>query len=127
MRCGSPIPGGSTLMTSAPKSESTVVAPGPARKLARSTTFKPEKILLVVIALLYHRPRNFGARFSRNAAVPSFLSSVDVQIATRDDSKRRPSDRLVSKPLFTASSANLQNRGAFAAILVRISFSGTHL
>jgi hypothetical protein len=28
IRCGSPIPGGSTLMTSAPKSESTVAAPG---------------------------------------------------------------------------------------------------
>jgi hypothetical protein len=32
-------------MTSAPKSESTVAAAGPAMKLARSTTFRPENIL----------------------------------------------------------------------------------
>src|SRR5260221_5580907 len=39
-------------MTSAPKSDRTVAAPGPAKKLARSTTFRPEKILSVVIVLL---------------------------------------------------------------------------
>ena len=33
-----------------------------------------------------------AARFSRNAVVPSFLSSVEVQIATMDDSRRRPSE-----------------------------------
>ena len=32
-----------TFTNPAPKSESTVAAPGPARKLARSTTFKPLK------------------------------------------------------------------------------------
>src|SRR5258708_23270493 len=37
-------------MTSAPKSESTVAAPGPAMKLARSTTFKPENMFSVSIA-----------------------------------------------------------------------------
>jgi hypothetical protein len=42
------MPGGSTLTTSAPKSDSTVVAAGPAMKLARSTTFSPEKMLSVV-------------------------------------------------------------------------------
>src|ERR1700745_3411699 len=31
-------------MTSAPKSDRIVAAPGPAMKLARSTTFKPEKM-----------------------------------------------------------------------------------
>src|SRR5271169_4744752 len=44
--------GGSTLMTSAPKSDRITAALGPAMKLARSTTFSPEKILLLVIAAL---------------------------------------------------------------------------
>src|SRR5580704_8479451 len=35
--------GGSTLITSAPKSDRITAAPGPATKLARSTTFSPEK------------------------------------------------------------------------------------
>src|ERR1700741_83609 len=42
--------GGSTLITSAPKSERITAAPGPAMKLARSTTFKPEKMLSVVMS-----------------------------------------------------------------------------
>src|SRR5260370_4807146 len=37
--------GGSTLMTSAPKSDRITAALGPAMKLAKSTTFRPEKIL----------------------------------------------------------------------------------
>src|SRR5260370_1419409 len=41
--------GGSTLMTSAPKSAKITAAPGPAMKLARSKTFNPEKILSVAI------------------------------------------------------------------------------
>src|SRR5260370_424545 len=43
--------GGSTLITSAPKSDRITAAPGPAMKLARSTTFTPEKILSVVISV----------------------------------------------------------------------------
>src|SRR6266404_4449163 len=42
-------PGGSTLMTSAPKSERITAAAGPAMKLAMSTTFNPEKMLSFVI------------------------------------------------------------------------------
>src|SRR5882724_121874 len=41
-------PGGSTLMTSAPKSDKITAALGPAMKLASSTTFKPEKILSLI-------------------------------------------------------------------------------
>src|SRR4029077_14975541 len=41
--------GGSTLITSAPKSDRITAAPGPAMKLARSTTFKPEKMLSIVM------------------------------------------------------------------------------
>src|SRR5712671_6891519 len=42
-RYGSPAPGGSILITSAPKSDITVAAAGPAIKLAQSITFKPSK------------------------------------------------------------------------------------
>src|SRR5215813_12895909 len=45
--------GGSTLMTSAPKSERITAAPGAATKLEKSTTFSPEKMLsLAIVALL---------------------------------------------------------------------------
>src|SRR6266849_8113896 len=41
--------GGSTLITFAPKSDRITAALGPAMKLARSTTFTPEKMLSVAI------------------------------------------------------------------------------
>src|SRR5437016_1179367 len=41
--------GGSTLITSAPKSDKMTAAPGPATKLERSTTFSPEKMFSVVV------------------------------------------------------------------------------
>src|SRR5258706_4665520 len=44
--------GGSTLMTSAPKSDKITAALGPAMKLAKSTTFSPEKMLLLAMAVL---------------------------------------------------------------------------
>src|SRR6266496_2037724 len=43
--------GGSTLMTSAPKSDRITAALGPAMKLAKSTTFNPEKMLSLVMSL----------------------------------------------------------------------------
>src|SRR5258707_3863760 len=39
-------------MTSAPKSDKITAALGPAMKLAKSTTFSPEKMLLLVMAVL---------------------------------------------------------------------------
>src|SRR5258707_9810779 len=50
-RHSSPL-GGSTLMTSAPKSDRITAALGPAMKLAKSTTFSPEKMLLLAMAVL---------------------------------------------------------------------------
>src|SRR6201987_5504196 len=44
--------GDSTLMTSAPKSDKITAALGPAMKLAKSTTFNPEKILSFAIEIL---------------------------------------------------------------------------
>src|SRR5258708_36544211 len=54
------MPGGSTLTTSAPKSESIVGAAGAAMKLAISTTFRPENTesvvcVVIVIDSLYER------------------------------------------------------------------------
>src|SRR5258708_5839009 len=40
-------------MTSAPKSERMTAAPGPAMKLARSTTLRPEKILSAALAVTF--------------------------------------------------------------------------
>src|SRR5271169_3311711 len=47
--------GGSTLMTSAPKSDKITAALGPAMKLAKSTTFRPAKILSSTILISYAR------------------------------------------------------------------------
>src|SRR6266536_265280 len=44
--------GGSTLITSAPKSDRITAALGPAMKLAKSTTFNPEKILSFMVFLV---------------------------------------------------------------------------
>src|SRR5437870_9450759 len=43
--------GGSTLITSAPKSDRITAALGPAMKLAKSTTFNPEKMLSLAMSL----------------------------------------------------------------------------
>src|SRR4029077_7967813 len=54
-------------MTSAPKSDRIVAAPGPAMKLAKSTTFSPEKMLSSAIGLSYRaRIRDFAARRCAN-------------------------------------------------------------
>src|SRR5207244_5169255 len=45
-------PGCSTLITSAPKSDRITAALGPAMKLAKSTTFSPEKILSFMVYLV---------------------------------------------------------------------------
>src|SRR5579871_4984144 len=50
-RHGSPAPGGSILITSAPKSDMIVAAAGPATQLAQSMTFRPEKRLSVTAGL----------------------------------------------------------------------------
>src|SRR2546430_4540136 len=54
--------GGSTLMTSAPKSDRITAALGPAMKLARSTTLSPEKMLsfgmFASLVLKFERDRN---------------------------------------------------------------------
>src|SRR5882672_5506416 len=64
MRHRSPA-GGSTLITSAPKSDKITAALGPVMKLARSTTFKSEKILSLTIVCLL----NYGMRGSSSPAM----------------------------------------------------------
>src|SRR5215469_9727581 len=112
--------GGSTLITSAPKSERITAAPGAATKLAKSTTLSPEKMLSVAIGVLLnasvgilHRPWKCDARFSRKADVPSFLSSVPAHSPKYEASSAKPSFWLVSIPLLTAS---IEDRTATGAL-----------
>src|SRR5262249_23290403 len=114
-------------MTSAPKSDRITAAPGAATKVEKSTTLRPEQMLSVAIYdLLYgfvevlHRPLNRGARFSRKADVPSFLSSVPAHSPKYEASRSKPTLWLVSIPLLTASSENRTATGALAAISLRI-------
>src|SRR5215510_5334352 len=65
---GSPF-GGSTLMTSAPKSDRITAAAGPATKLEKSTTLSPEKMLSIAIAVLL------------NASVECSSSSAELRCA----------------------------------------------
>src|SRR6202040_3211628 len=69
-RYGSPAPGGSILITSAPKSDITVAAAGPAIKLAQSITFKPSKTRSPIIQLLT-RPSGTRRRPGRHARGPA--------------------------------------------------------
>src|SRR5271163_3497272 len=52
--------GGSTFITSAPKSDRITAALGPAMKLARSTTLSPEKMLSLAISYSVKSPRAAG-------------------------------------------------------------------
>src|SRR3954470_23336418 len=58
----SPRPGGSILITSAPKSESIVAAAGPAMKLAVSRTFSPAKTESVAIVITSDEGAQAGHR-----------------------------------------------------------------
>src|SRR5437016_10132598 len=66
--------GGSTLITSAPKSDRITAALGPAMKLAKSTTFSPEKILSFIVCLV--RLSKGRARSS-----PFWLLAFEVRLA----------------------------------------------
>src|SRR3954467_5448533 len=50
-----------------------------------------------------HFPLKAAARFSRNADVPSFLSSVAQATAKSVASRKRPSESVMSMPWLTAS------------------------
>src|ERR1700694_3012766 len=54
---------------------------------------------------LVYFPLNPAARFSRNAAVPSFLSSVAQQTPNKVASRNDPSAKVISIPLLTDSIA----------------------
>ncbi len=54
-RHGSPAPGGSILITSAPKSERMVAAAGPAIQLAQSITRRPENIPSLIVSNPFKR------------------------------------------------------------------------
>src|ERR1700760_1478103 len=76
--------------------------------------------LILVRGRFLYRPWNWGGRFSRNADVPSFLSSVAAQRPKYAASSSRPSSWPVSSPLLTASSESLTAVGALAPIFFRM-------
>jgi len=53
-------------------------------------------------ALIHQTPLNFGARFSRKALVPSFLSAVEKQRPKSAASWASPSASVMSDPWLTA-------------------------
>ena len=65
-------------------------------------------------------PWKFGARFSRNADTPSFLSCVSHKIANNLPSYWRPSRSPILPPLLIASLANFMPKVGFEAILLPI-------
>src|SRR6516162_4776824 len=69
-RYGSPAPGGSILITSAPKSDMIVAAAGPAIQLAQSMTLRPENRCLVIwLRLLIAEDDRAGRREHATDAV----------------------------------------------------------
>src|SRR5581483_4614958 len=68
--------GGSTLMTSAPKSDRITAALGPAMKLAKSTTFSPEKML------------SFAMLISPETCADSFSSTLKLRRALFEEGGR---------------------------------------
>src|SRR5216683_2042299 len=87
-RYGSPAPGGSILITAAPKSDITVAAAGPAIKLAQSMTFKPSKMRCVID----NRPEIIGAGGSP-ADRPCRNRRIEVPAAFRGRNSARDRSR----------------------------------
>src|SRR6266446_88008 len=81
--------GGSTLTTSAPKSDKMVAAPGPAMKLASSTTFNPENMLPSVIChLLLHECRPGAASHLDFEVARKLLLSLKLRRAFLEERRR---------------------------------------
>src|SRR3954467_6507458 len=78
-------------MTSAPKSDRITAAAGPAIKLARSTTFSPEKMLSVVTCCL-------RGRHARSAARRVLLNSASVKLRRSFCEKGRGPFGFVARP-----------------------------
>src|SRR5215468_7978343 len=81
-RKASPAPGGSILITSAPKSANNVAAAGAAMKLPQSITFKPSKILLIGSSIYCGLSRQHWLVWSPSTAI---LRPEDVVAAGTDE------------------------------------------
>src|SRR3954454_5045796 len=75
----SPCPGGSILITSAPRSASIVAAAGPAMKLAVSRTFSPAKTESVAIVITSHEGAEAGCRAPDDERLHLARALVGVQ------------------------------------------------
>src|ERR1700732_529429 len=79
--------------------ESSLIRENPCQSVARS-----------------YLPLNCACLFSKNADVPSFLSSVARETPNNTASRYKPSARVISMPLFTASMVYWTANGALAII-----------
>src|SRR6266478_4812639 len=77
-------PGGSILMTSAPKSERIVAALGPAMKLARSTTFSPENMFSSGMSFLLS---SSDREFQNKARTRPALASLELRSTLRKEGR----------------------------------------
>ena len=114
-------------MTSAPKSDRITAALGPAMKLARSTTFSPEKILSLAMAVFPFAVRAASAaaklrcsllQKGRGAFLLVFGCGADAEVGGFQRKTLRSGWSPI--PLFAASSENFTAIGALAAICFRI-------
>src|SRR3954471_16838061 len=82
----SPCPGGSILITSAPRSASIVAAAGPAMKLAVSRTFSPAKMESLAIVITSDEGAQAGHRATddQRLNLPRALVGVD-RLGVRDE------------------------------------------
>ena len=76
-RQGSPAPGGSSLITSAPKSDRIVAAAGPAIQLAQSMTFRPVKRWFGMLFRFQFQRRGQGERC---VPAPAYGDSLEKMI-----------------------------------------------
>src|SRR6185312_16032970 len=92
MRQVSPV-GGSTLMTSAPKSDRITAAPGPAMKLARSTTFSPEKMLSLVMGCNFLNCRERRVFFTDRGIVVIAFGGRQLSLPSCPQLRRKARNR----------------------------------
>src|ERR1700676_117978 len=92
------------------------------RQLQRSYVPHPRALLLYFLTLLYvlYFPLNCGGRFSKNAFVPSRISSVAQHKPNKVASRNNPSSCGISIPRSMASMAYCTATGAFASIFLAI-------
>src|ERR1700727_4025218 len=102
--------GGSTLMTSAPKSPRITAALGPAMKLARSTTLSPEKMLSLAIDHSAQSPRAAACSPPMELGRASFEESFSALLFVLGRRTQAEGGRLEQHPFVLAGFQALVRR-----------------